>query len=64
MVGSEVKNVYFFSPSAIGGSLNADVALYAAIYVLSDKLLNDDAEKIFYAAWRQSLLQDARKCIW
>lgn len=48
LVGPEVKEVYFFSPSAIGGSLTADVALYAAIYVLSDKLLNDDAEKIFY----------------
>lgn len=48
LVGPEVKEVYFFSPSAVGGTLTADVALYAAIYVLSDKLLNDDAEKIFY----------------
>ena len=48
MVGPEVKVVYFFSPNAIGGLLNADLPLYAAIYVLSDKLLNDDAEKIFY----------------
>ena len=49
MVGPEVKEVYFFSPNAIGGSLDYDLPLYAAIYVLSDKLLNDDAEKIFYA---------------
>jgi hypothetical protein len=48
LVGPEVKEVFFFSPSAVGGTLNTDIALYAAIYVLSDKLLNDDAEKIFY----------------
>jgi hypothetical protein len=48
LVGADVKNLYFFSPSAIGGELKYDLPLYAAIYVLSDKLLNDDAEKIFY----------------
>jgi len=50
MVGSDVKEIHFFSSSAIGNeNKNQDTALYAAIYVLSDKLLNDDAEKIFYA---------------
>jgi len=57
MVGSDVKEIHFFSSTAVGElslphypeneKLNA--AMYAAIYVLSDKLLNDDAEKIFYA---------------
>ena len=66
MIGSDVKEVYFFSPNAVGEKYDCnenstsvkdsimsvkgmDTALYAAIYVLSDKLLNDDAEKIFYA---------------
>jgi len=52
MVGSDVKEIYFFSPNAVGvdaGNQTSDTSLYAAIYVLSDKLLNDDAEKIFYA---------------
>ena len=54
MVGGDVKEVYFFSPKAIGAqNLNknseSDAALYAGIYVLSDKLLSDDAEKVFYA---------------
>jgi len=50
MVGPDVKEIYFFSPIAIGEESNRqDVTLYAAIYVLSDKLLFDDAEKIFYS---------------
>ena len=62
LVNSSVKEIHFFSPSPIGIaddinalgesvvlSENTDTALYAAIYVLSDKLLNEDAEKIFYA---------------
>ncbi|MFA5207296.1 MAG: vWA domain-containing protein [Candidatus Paceibacterota bacterium] len=49
MVGSDVKEVYFFSPNGVGGGTIIDGALYAAIYVLSDKLMNDDAEKVFYA---------------
>lgn len=50
LVNSSVKEIHFFSPSAIGyEDIHQDTALYAAIYVLSDKLLNDDAEKIFYA---------------
>lgn len=59
MVSSNVKEVYFFSPIGIGNETPrdlkvnipsaSDTALYAAIYVLSDKLLNEDAEKIFYA---------------
>jgi hypothetical protein len=53
MVGSDVKEIHFFSFNAIGITIeftNSVIrALYAAIYVLSDKLLNEDAEKIFYA---------------
>ena len=52
MVGGDVKEIYFFSSNAVGvdaGNTASDTSLYAAIYVLSDKLLNDDAEKIFYA---------------
>ena len=54
MVGSDVKDIYFFSPKELGTPMGKttteqDGALYAAIYVLSDKLLNDDAEKVFYA---------------
>src|ERR1035437_5511533 len=66
MIGSDVKEVYFSSPNAVGEKYDCnenstsvkdsimsvkgmDTALSAAIYVLSDKLLNDDAEKIFYA---------------
>jgi len=52
LVGGDVKEVYFFSPRPVGadaGNTATDTSLYAAIYVLSDKLLNDDAEKVFYA---------------
>lgn len=60
LVGSDVSDVHFFSPSAVGvdGSSNTtDSSLYAAIYVLSDKLLNDDAEKVFYALGDQYYYQ-------
>jgi hypothetical protein len=58
MVGNDVKEIHFFSPNAIGVANNGnDTALYAAIYVLSDKLLNDDAEKIFYALGDQHYYQ-------
>jgi hypothetical protein len=52
LVGSDVKEVYFFSPTAVGvdaGNNTTDASLYAAIYILADKLMNDDAEKVFYA---------------
>jgi hypothetical protein len=50
MVGADVEEVYFFSPNAVGDSEQlTDTSLYAGIYVLADKLLNDEAEKIFYA---------------
>jgi len=60
MVGSNVKEIYFFSADAVGvdaGNTGSDTSLYAAIYVLSDKLLNDDAEKIFYALGDQEHYQ-------
>ena len=47
LVGSDVKEIYFFSPNATGtDDLPETSAFYAAMYVLSDKLMNDDAEKI------------------
>src|ERR1035437_9015933 len=52
MIGSDVKEVYFFSPNSVGSTdlpQEQVTKLYAAIYVLSDKLMNDNAEKIFYA---------------
>jgi uncharacterized protein YegL len=50
LVGSDVNEIYFFSPFAIGTqSSDTDTALYAGIYILSDKLLNDEAERLFYA---------------
>jgi len=58
LVSQNVKEVYFFSPNAVGVADNGtDTALYAAIYVLSDKLLNDDAEKVFYALGDQDHYQ-------
>ena len=58
LVSQNVKEVYFFSPHAVGTPDNGtDTALYAAIYVLSDKLLNDDAEKVFYALGDQDHYQ-------
>lgn len=58
LVNSSVKEIHFFSPSAIGvADIDQDTALYAAIYVLSDKLLNEDAEKIFYALGDQYFYQ-------
>lgn len=60
LVGNDVKEIYFFSPNAVGvdaGVSATDTSLYAAIYVLSDKLLNDDAEKVFYALGDQYYYQ-------
>jgi hypothetical protein len=58
VVGSDVKKIHFFSPIAVGIEDVAwghntvadatDTILYAAIYTLSERLYNDDAEKIFY----------------
>lgn len=49
LVGADVKEIHFFSANAIGNeNKQQDTALYAAIYILSDKLLNEDVEKIFY----------------
>jgi len=49
LVSQSVKELHYFSPVAVGNEHAPTTSLYAAIYVLSDKLLNDDAEKIFYA---------------
>jgi len=58
LVSQNVKEIHFFSPQAVGTPDNGtDTALYAAIYVLSDKLLNDDAEKVFYALGDQDHYQ-------
>lgn len=53
LVGDNVNQILFFSGNKIGDELKSsedtDTILYAGIYVLSDKLLNFDAEKLFYA---------------
>ena len=49
MVSPSVKEVHFFSRNGLGQEHAPTTSLYAAIYVLSDKLLNEDAERIFYA---------------
>jgi hypothetical protein len=52
-IGSDVKEIYFFSNIKTGSETSDNLfittPLYAAVYILSDKLLNDDAEKVFYA---------------
>ena len=49
MVSPDVDEVYYFSSQGIGDSLlTHSLPLYAGIYVLSDRLKNDEAEKIFY----------------
>ena len=53
LVNDGVDNIYFFSNKAIGSGINGEnpeifTPLYAAVYTLSDKLLNYDAEKVFY----------------
>lgn len=49
MIGSDIENIHYFSPKPKGGEDNSQhTALYAGIYVLADKILNDDAEKIFH----------------
>lgn len=48
MVSEDIDQIYYFSTIAHGTPSLTDIgALYAAVYVLSDKLLNDDAEKLF-----------------
>ena len=54
LVNENINNIYYFTSDSIDKSdipfneSELQTALYAATYVLSDKLLNDDAEKIFY----------------
>jgi len=52
LVGSDVKEVYYFTSkeleSATYSELHDVTPLYAGIYLLSDALKNDDAEKLFY----------------
>ena len=48
LVGNDVKELYFFSSKMLGTpDIIVDTALYAGIYVLSDRLLPEMAEKIF-----------------
>lgn len=54
LVSDNITNIYFFSEKPIGDRVegkNSDVdqPLYAAVYVLSDRMLNYEAEKVFYA---------------
>ncbi len=48
LVSPDAKEVYYFSNKKVGDENLPETALYAAIYVLADKLMNDDAEKLFY----------------
>ena len=52
LVNENLTKLYFFNNQMVGRHGGIDesdkTALYAAVYVLSDKLLNDDAEKLFY----------------
>ena len=49
LVGADIKEVYFFSDKEIGEeNKQQDTALYAAIYLLSDMLKMEIAEKVFY----------------
>lgn len=52
LVNENLSKVYFFNSQSIGNNYDFDesdkTALYGAVYVLSDKLLNEDAEKLFY----------------
>ena len=49
MISDDVKKIYYFSANA-EGSVGSDMRtpLYAAAYVLSDRLMNDSVEKLFY----------------
>ncbi len=49
LVNQNVKEIHYFTSQMVGAEHAPTQSLYAAIYVLSDKLLNEDAEKIFYA---------------
>jgi len=50
MVSDDVKEVHYFTLKSWGEPEQnlPFTALYAGAYVLSDKLMNDDAEKLFY----------------
>lgn len=50
LVSEDVDTIYYFSTKPLGTDASGfDVAsMYAAVYVLSDKLMNEDAEKLFY----------------
>lgn len=50
LVSSDVEEVHFFSPFRVGekSTFGRDTELYAGIYLLADKLMNDEAEKVFY----------------
>ena len=57
-IGNDVKEVHYFSPNPIGvEGNNTDKVLYAAIYTLSERLYNDDAEKVFYTLGDQHYYQ-------
>ena len=54
LIGDGIKTIYFFSGNSVGDDIGMnlkefDTALYSAVYVLSDKMMNIEAEKLFYA---------------
>ena len=52
LVNENLNNILYFSKNGSANTLvltdDVKTALYGAVYVLSDKLLSEDAEKIFY----------------
>ena len=49
-VNNDVKELYFFSTKEIGEKASiTDTALYAAIYLLSERFMPEMAERVFYA---------------
>lgn len=57
LIPENVNEIHYFSQNTIGEpniphypvNESLDATMYGAIYVLADKLLNEDAEKVFYA---------------
>lgn len=50
LVNNDVDSIYFFSSDMHGKLIERidDSIIYGGIYILSDKLMSDDAEKLFY----------------
>jgi len=47
MVNSDVNEIHYFSPIAVGDEHFPETALYGALYILADQLKFEDVEEIF-----------------